>query len=395
MAIRYGDTRLLFDPIESDPAIPDLFISHAHYTHSKGFQFPAQKKYSTKGTREIYEVDSGRKVGNWQQIRLGRRLKLGDVELEAHDAGHMLGSVQYEVITLEENLVYVSHINFTDRLVSRAAEVAPCDILAIETPFAAQSQSGPTRESVIAEIVKWALECIKDRRIPVLEADSIGNAQELIRAFNDWTELKMIVHPRVARINKVYESDGISLRYVDASTAEAQSLVADGRCVVIIPKRFDATRYGDFRIAVVSSGGMRAQTDERKTFILSDQADFNQLLDFVKEARPKSVITFRGASRIFAQMVSKRLGIPATELTTDIPRPKPTSLKLNEERVARCEDVLLQFIQTPDFTYEKRDILTLGMKERFKNSEVEEALARLTKSGLLKYSEIVDGYRLA
>lgn len=374
--------------------VPDLFISHAHYTHSRGFQFPTQKKYSTKETREIYEVDSGRKVGNWQQVRLGRRVKLGEVELEAHDAGHVLGSVQYEVITPEGNVVYSSHINFSDTLLSRAAEVAPCDTLVIETTFAARSQSGLPRESVVAEIVKWALECIKDRRIPALEADAIGNSQELVRIFNDWTELPVIVHPRIARVNKVYESNGIALRYVDASTDEAQNLTGDGRCVVVVPRRFDATRYGDFRIAVVSGWVPRVQTDDRKTFLLGDQADFNQLLGFVQEARPKAVLTFRGASQMFAQMVSKRLGIAARELAPDIPRPKPALLRLDEKRVARCQDVLLQFIQTPDFTYEKRDLLTLGMKEGFKNPEIEEALARLTKSGLLEYSEMVDGYRL-
>lgn len=322
-------------------------------------------------------------------------MKLGEVELEAHDAGHVLGSVQYEVITPEGNVVYASHINFTDTLLSRAAEVAPCDTLVIETTFAAPYQSLPPRESVVAEIVKWALECIKDRRIPALEADAIGNAQELVRIFNNWTELTVIVHPQIARINEVYESNGIALRYVDASTDEAQNLTADGRCVVIVPRRFDATRYGDFRIAVISGWVPRVQTDERKTFLLSDQADFNQLLGFVQEARPKTVLAFRGASQMFAQMVSKRLGIAARELAADIPRPKPASPRLDEERVARCQEVLLQFIQAPDFTYEKRDLLTVGMKEGFKNSEVEEALARLTKSGLLKYSEIVDGYRLA
>jgi Cft2 family RNA processing exonuclease len=372
-----------------------LFISHAHYTHSRGFQFPTQKKYSTKETREIYEADSDRKTGDWQQVRLGRRVKVGEVELEAHDAGHVLGSVQYEVITPEGNVVYASHINFTDTLLTRAAEVAPCDTLVIEAAFAAPYQSIQSRESVMAEIVKWALECIKDRRIPALEADSIGNAQELVRIFNNWTELTVIVHPQVARINKVYENNGIALRYIDASTEEAQNLTADGRFAVVVPRRFDATRYGDFRIAVVSSWVPNVKTDDRKTFLLSDQADFNQLLSFVQEARPKDVLVFRGASRMFAQMVSKRLGIAARELVADIPRPKLTSPKPDEERVDRCQEVLVQLIQTPDFTYEKRDLMTLGIREGFKNSEIEEALARLTKGGLLKYSEMVDGYSLA
>ena len=67
---------MLFDPLESDPAISHLFISHPHYDHTKGFEFPIQKKYSTEETRAIYEADTSRKVGNWEQMRLGRRCEV-------------------------------------------------------------------------------------------------------------------------------------------------------------------------------------------------------------------------------------------------------------------------------------------------------------------------------
>jgi putative mRNA 3-end processing factor len=386
---------MLFDPIESDPMVPDLFISHAHYDHSRGFQFPTQKKYSTKETRDIHEVDAGRKVGNWQQVRLGHRLKLGEVEVEAHDAGHILGAVQYEVITPEGSLVYASHINFVDTLLSHAAEVAPCDLLIVETTLASPSQVLPPRESTIADMVKWALECIRERRIPTFVTDPVGNAQELVRIFNAWTELPVIVHPRIARIGKVYENNGVGLRYTDASTAESQSLIENARCVVIVPRGFDASRFGDFRIANVS--GWTSRLEEGgvgKVFRLSDQADFNQLLRFVQEARPRSVLTFRGASKIFAQMVSRKLAVTASELATDITRPKPSKIKIDEKRVGRCQDLLQKSIQISDFTYEKRDLLALGMKEGFNGREIEEALLRLVKSGALNYSELVDGYRL-
>ncbi len=91
VVVRHENAKMLFDPLESDPAVPDLFITHAHYDHSRGYQFPIHKKYSTLETREIYEADSGRSVGNWQQVRLGRRLKLDGIEVEAHDAGTRSG----------------------------------------------------------------------------------------------------------------------------------------------------------------------------------------------------------------------------------------------------------------------------------------------------------------
>lgn len=392
--MRYGNTKFSFDPVESDATIPDIFITHAHYDHSQGFQFPTQKKYSTKETCEIYEVDNARKVGNWQQVRLGRRLKLNEVEIEAHDAGHILGAVQYEVITPEGSLVYASHINFVDTLLSRAAEVAPCDLLILETSFASPSRLLPPRESTIAQIVRWALECVRDRRIPAFVTDPIGNAQELVRIFNTWTELPVIVHPRIARISKVYENNSLVLRYTDASSVESVSLLENARCVVIIPRGFDAARFGDFRIAHVSGWTNGVGDGVGKAFQLSDQADFNQLLRFVQEARPKTVLTFRGASRIFAQLISRKLGIDANELAVDIKRAMPSRIKIDEKRITRCQDFLQNSIQISNLTYEKRDLLALGIKEGYKPPEIEEALLRLTKSGVLNYSELLDGYKL-
>jgi putative mRNA 3-end processing factor len=385
---------MLFDPSESDPEVADLFISHAHYDHARGFEFPIQRKHSTKETLEIYEKDKGRKVGNWQEVRRGRRLKVGDVEIEAHDAGHVLGSVQYEVITPEGNVVYASHINFSDTLLLHAAEVAPCDLLAIEATYPATSTSQP-RESVIADIVKWSLECIKEHRIPAFETDSIGNAQELVRIFNLWTKAPVIVHPRIARINQVYETVGMGLKYFDASTEEALKLIEETQCVVIVPRRFDTTRYGNFRTAYVSGWVGNLHDHGREVFQLRDQANLDELLHFVTEARPKSILTFHGASDLFAQMLSKRLGIPVRQLVTEPLRKKTQETKLDEKRLQAFQGILMNFIQTAGFTYEKRDLMAFGIREGFRSAEVEETLRRLTINGVLKYSSTTDGYTLS
>jgi hypothetical protein len=390
IAVRYKETKILLDPLESDPAIPDLFISDAHHDHARGFEFPVQKKYSTEETREIHEANTGRKVGNWQQIRHGRRIRVGDVEVEAHDAGHVLGAAQYEIITPESIIVYASHLNLTDTLLLRAAEITPCDLLLIETSPSLQAHQ--PRETVIADLVKWALECIRDQRIPAFEVDVIGNAQELVRVFNTWTEIPVIAHPRIARINRVYESKGIDLRYIDASTDEASEMVEQSRCVVLFPRGFDTSRYGNFRTAYVRATPVRPRNAQQKLFHLGDQADMTQLIQYVQEARPRSVLSCYGASQEFAQIVSRRLGIPAGQLATEVRRRKPAPMKLDGVRISRCQETILKAMEVPDFTYEKRDLMALGLREGFRSQEIEEALLRLTRNGVLKYSGLLDGY---
>jgi hypothetical protein len=290
-------------------------------------------------------------------------------------------------------LVYASHINLTDTLLTHAAEVAPCNILILEATSATPSLNLPPRESVIAAIVKWAVECIEDQRIPAFETDTIGCAQELVRTFNTWTEIPVIVHPRIAAINRIYESHGMSLRYVDASTEEATRMVEKSKCIVIVPRRFNTARYGNFRTAQISSR-IPETAQAEQVFPLSDLADLDQILQFVKEARPREVLTFYGASRTLAELISKRLGIPARQLTTEIPRKKITVKPLDEKRILRAQEILIQNIQTSGFTYDKRDLVALGVKEGFRIEEIEEALSRLTKDGSLKYSPLVEGYSL-
>jgi putative mRNA 3-end processing factor len=385
---------MLFDPIDSDPTIPHLFITHAHFDHSKGFQFPTQKKYSTRETKEIYETYTEQLTGNWEPIRLGRRLKLADVEVEAHDAGHMLGSVQYEIITPEGNVVYASHLNFSDTSLSRAAEVAPCDTLILEATFPAPALSLPPRERVISEMVKWTIECIREKRIPAFAVEPVGNAQELTRILNVWTELPVVVHTQIARINRIYEANGVALRYDDASTPVAEEVVGLGQCVVLVPRRFDVARFGNFKVAYVTGWPSLAQRSAGKVFALSDQADLDQLLRFVQETRPKTVLTFRGGSKVLAELVAKKFGVVGRELASEIPTRKLALVKVDDERVARCEDTLRKVVQVQDFTYEKRDLLAIGVKEGFKPQEVELALLHLTQKGEFRYSAATDGYSL-
>ena len=394
VAVRSGDTKLLFDPLDSDPAIADLFVTHAHLDHARGFQFPIQKKHSTKETRELYEAETNHPAGNWEPIRVGRRIQLGSVEVEAHDAGHVLGSVQYEIITHEENLVYASHLNFTDTLISKAADVAPCDTLILEAAFPPTSQKLPPRESVVAATVKWALDCVREHRVPTLATEPLGTAQELVRVFNTWTELPVLLHPRIARVSKVYQNNGVALSYVDAGTEQAQSLVEDGKCVVIIPRRFDINRYAEFRVAYVTGWPTRVEKEMGKVFLLSEQADVEQLLMFIKEARPRAVLTFRGGSNVLAELVSKRLGVAGRVLVADVPRRKPTTPQFDEEALAACEDYILGLVQVPNLTYERKELVARTLAEGFNLLLVEEALNRLAKKDSLVYSQITDGYRL-
>ncbi len=315
VAVEYSGTRVILDPQVNSSEYPNVFITHAHYDHAKGFHFPNQTKFSTKETYDLVRAIKKKSIRNWNPVLYGRKVKIDDLEIKPHNAGHVLGSVQYEVISPEGNLVYTGDLNFVDTLTMKAAEACPCDILVIETTFGSPGFVLPPKERIYVEIAQWAFDSIKSQKTPAFQTDSIGNAQELIRIFNTLTTFSVITHWKVTRINKVYESYGHALNYLDAGAEEASELASSCKRVFIAPKRLNLSGNSDFNVAYVSGWASRLKGG-RKPFLLSDHADFSHLLQFVKECGPKMVLTCHGGrfNEIFAKYVTEKLGIEARPL---------------------------------------------------------------------------------
>jgi len=384
IVVEYGDETLVFDPTGNSPH-ENVFITHAHADHSIAFRFPNQRKYSTKETRTLIESTGRVVAGEWTPIAPNGRVKIGDFEVRAHNAGHILGSIQYEVITSEGSLLYTGDLNYVDTYTMRAAEAVPCDLLVLETTFGSPIFRFPSREEIAVDIVRWAVKEVLEReRIPAFQTDSIGNAQELIAIFNRMTRLPVVTTPAVTRANKAYERHGYHLDYIDAETEEGEELLSSGDCVLIAPKGSDLSRYGDLDIAFASGWALLLRRGERVPFPLSDHADFRQLLRFVRRCAPKRVLTFHGGrfSREFAEFVRRRLGIDAKPLTEAVESLRGR-LTTETARMGACCRKILEVVRIPGFEYARKWLLREMARRGFSRVEVDQALKRLIEQGLL------------
>ena len=314
VSVKHGATRILFDPKNNIHSHPTAFITHAHFDHSQGFGFPEPQKFSTKETCDLLKV-YGKEARQWKPMAYAQRVKIDDIEVVAHNAGHVLGSALYEVVSPEGNLVYTGDFQFRDTFTMKAAEVVPCDILVLEATFGLPSFVFPQRDVVTMQMVQWAVESVKKGEIPTLKTDPLGNAQEIIHAFNMLTTLPVTIHRRVAQISKVYEAYGHSLEFLDASSEEASEITSSGECVFIAPKGLNLTKHLKFNVALASGWALWAKSGS-KAFALSDHADFTQLMEFVEGCKPKTVLTCFGGrfNKTFAHQVEKHFGIEARPL---------------------------------------------------------------------------------
>jgi len=326
--VEYGGEGVIFDPTSNSLRHP-VFVSHAHADHAAAFRYPDLVKYATEPTHRLLEALGWKRADGWHPISVGDKVKVGDIEVRIHNAGHILGSVQFEAATPEGTVLYTGDFSLGDSYTMAAAEPVRCDLLVIETTFGSPMFTFPKRKEVALEMVRWAvLEAVPGGRVPVFKTDSIGNAQEIISIFNRMTKLPVVTAKSATRASDVYREYGHRLDYI--------------------------------------------------------HADFRGLLSFIRRCHPKRVLTFHGGAltRDFAGYVKKRLGIDARPLT----RREETLMgpvSRSEVRMRACCDQLLRTLRIPGFVYTNPWLVREMARRGFTRSETEAALRRLIDQGLL------------
>lgn len=312
--VEAGESRLLFDPTLGRPLREDwrVFITHAHSDHTYGFS-TAARKYSTPETLQIYQALRNREVKNSHTFKIGEKIRIDDSEISVLNAGHMLGSCQYEVAAPEFTAIYTGDINCVDTLTTQAAEHRSCDYLIIEATYGHPSYVFPRRSTMYADIVSWTMSEIKDGKIPIFQVYSSGKPQEVARLFNIYTKIPVVCNPAIARASRVHTENGVKLEYFDSSTPEGKRVLKSGGCVYI------TTTGGDHvprnaSLAVTTGWALRRAFRKFTSFPLSSHADHDQLIEFVRKVDPKRVYVFTGYSDILAAEIERKLGIRAKPL---------------------------------------------------------------------------------
>ncbi|MCS7113377.1 MAG: MBL fold metallo-hydrolase [Nitrososphaerota archaeon] len=307
----YRDVGVLLDPSThvgtGDGTDYYVFISHAHIDHSRGLSIASFRRYATYQTIALCR-SRGQNIDGVYGVRYGDIFSLPyGVSVEVLNAGHILGSAIFRVETPEAVILYTGDFNTVRSFTVEPAETARCDIAIIESTYGSPNFILPPRGRVYLDLVSWMVRCLNDGYTPVIQTDVLGNSQELNTVINKLTNVKVYVHPRVARYNRVYEEYGCQLKY---SVSGIDFL--DG--VYIVPKDIflDNPR---FKVGFASGWALRFSND-RYPIPFSDHADFKSIIGYIEEIKPKKVYTFHGGiyDRVLAKEIMSRVNIDASPL---------------------------------------------------------------------------------
>lgn len=298
--------------LDPDRAVPAAFVSHAHGDHGGGWG--SGVVYGSRETLALLEarhgVIAGARVIGWDE-----KVDVGGAQLSIAPAGHILGAAQLVVDHARGRFVYTG--DYRTGPGETHAEGAPveCDTLAIESTFGLPMFSFPDREETMAALVAWCRGVLEAGDTPVVYAYALGKSQALARALVT-AGLPVLAHGAAFKICRAYESLGVELGVASgalrpyADEKKKKSLGA----VLLTPPRTAATpmikgRKG-FRAAYVSGWSLIDASIERLRaeigFVLSDHADFDDLLETVRGSRARFVYATHGEPTVFSRILREQ-----------------------------------------------------------------------------------------
>lgn len=279
------------------------FVSHAHADHAakKDGEFICSEL-----TRKILSERFDVEIQKQQNDRI-----------ELINSGHIIGSTS---ALIDQEILYTGDFSPRDRLYLDGFRPVKAEKLVMETTYGIPAYRFPDQEEVENRVKDW----IQDNTGPlVLFGYSLGKAQKVQQIAQKATDREIIAHGAVKNMNEVIEKH-TELDFRAKPYSENKDLLEEDG-ILIAPSR---SSKADWMQKLVDKYGVKkagfsgwANTDSYKyrggydeTFVLSDHADFDELVETVENVNPEKVYTHHGFDEEFASYLKREKGIDARAL---------------------------------------------------------------------------------
>jgi putative mRNA 3-end processing factor len=285
--IKVKGTELWLDASRKKPL---CFVSHAHSDHVRRHE----TVLATPETVELCRLRTG--VKDVIALPYGEERGVGSAVVELFPSGHIHGAAQILVKKDGRSVVYTGDFKLREGVTAKRAEVRRAEILIMEATYGRPEYVFPAREKVIGEICEFVKETLFWGRTPILFAYSLGKAQELMRILSQ-RGLNLMVHKSIYEIAKIYEVTGMPLGDYELFRGKVWP-----DYVLLCPPQARYERsvnaLNGKRTAFVTgwavAGRGRSFAGFDEVFPLSDHADYNELLEYVKLVEPAKILVTHG-----------------------------------------------------------------------------------------------------
>ena len=304
-----------------DPYAPVDFalVTHPHADHAR----PDSRRYLCAAPAA--PLISSRLGTEVPSVAYGERLTLeGGVTVSFHPAGHMLGSAQIRIEADGQVWVVSGDYKRAPDPTCAAFEPLRCDVLVTEATFALPIYRWDAPAAVMDEIWDWWQQNRAAGRPSVLFCYSLGKAQRILAELARRTDRAVWVHGAIEPGVVAYRAAGIEMLPTRLVNETERGVSFAGELILAPPSASGSMWMRRFAGAetAFASGWMQVRGTRRRLgydrgFVLSDHADWPDLLKTVEETGAKRVMVMHGYAEPLARWLREH-GTDAVALPSQL-----------------------------------------------------------------------------
>jgi putative mRNA 3-end processing factor len=293
-----------------DPAWPvdSAVITHGHGDHARAGQrsvLATAETTAIMGSR--FGVDF---AGAAQSVAYGDTVQMGDVRATFVPAGHILGSAQIVLDYQGSRAVVSGDFKRRPDPTCAAFEPVPCDVFITEATFALPVFRHPDDAGEIAKLLLSLI--LFPERCQLLGVYALGKCQRVIALLRQaGYDAPIYLHGALLALTNLYQARGIDLGDVRPAAGMSQEEL-QGQIVLCPPSALSDrwTRRLPDPLPVAASGWMRVRARARQNgaelpLIISDHADWDELLRTVEDVAPAEIWVTHGREEALIHQVRK------------------------------------------------------------------------------------------
>lgn len=301
--------------VDPHQPVDRAIITHAHADHAR------------KGSRRYLTAAQGRGIlatrlgprASIETLEYGESLTINGVKVSLHPAGHILGSSQVRIESQGEVWVVSGDYKVIPDQTCTPFEPVRCHTFITEATFGKPQYVWPEQTRVFMEIQEWWKENQREGRASILYAYALGKAQRL-HAGLDSRIGSIYLHPDVEQLSQEYRLQGVEFPRSTSTRYAIPPFQWDQALLIAPPNAHGsswARQFGPANAAFVSGWmlipGMAQRRGFTHGFVLSDHADWNELLTAVTGTGAERVYVTHGEEEPLVNELNQR-GIQAAPL---------------------------------------------------------------------------------
>ncbi|MGY8767327.1 MAG: MBL fold metallo-hydrolase RNA specificity domain-containing protein [Pirellulales bacterium] len=269
---------------------PIGFISHAHMDHVAKHE----TTLCTAPTAAMLEKRVG--MSNFKILEYEKSIDFLDLQLTAHNAGHIFGSAMLHVEEDGRSLLYTGDFRLSESATAGQVNLPQADTLIMECTFGKPQYRLPPRKETTEVLIEKVNAAFQVGATPVIHAYVLGKAQEVTKILTS-AGIKVLQHPAIFEMSQLYQQYGCDL----GSFELYQDRPKPNHAVIIPPKSQKIhplqgiVHKQTFSVTGWALGGEVLKKHHADHVIpLSDHADFDELLEIVERVNPSTVYCTHG-----------------------------------------------------------------------------------------------------